>query len=373
MPSRPAAPPAEKLLQLLLEQSADFALFFTTADGTVTDWYRGAEEIFGFTKEEMVGTTARRLFNDEDRARGADEHEMQVARAGGRAEDDRWHMRKDGTRFWGSGVLFALFDGGSDPVGYAKLVRNRTDLKTQTEALDNRSRALEDAEERTRIFLATLAHEMRSPLAPLTNVAELLRMGRPADEALGIIERQVALLSRLVEDLMDMARLRAGKLDLRLAVIDLVEVFELAARAARPRAESCGLDFQVMSVRAPVQVCADPQRLQQVFGNLLDNAMKYTPQGGKILFNLTTEGGEAIVRIEDNGVGMSAEILPRVFDLFTQEAPSSPHARGGLGVGLSVVKNLVELHHGTVQARSNGQGKGSVFTVRLPMHHAEQP
>jgi signal transduction histidine kinase len=132
-------------------------------------------------------------------------------------------------------------------------------------------------------------------------------------------------------------------------------------------------DFQVIPIAGPVPVKADGQRLQQVFVNLLDNASKYTPRRGKIVFNITTEGGDAIVRVEDTGVGMSDEILPQIFDLFTQEHAARAHAAGGLGLGLALVRDLVSLHGGTVHGRSDGRDKGSVFTVRLPMHAATQP
>jgi PAS domain S-box-containing protein len=376
MPSRPPALAAETLLRLLLEQSEDYALFLTTPDGTVTDWYRGAEHIFGYSAEEMVGKSGKRLFNKEDLGRGAADHEMEVALASMRAEDDRWHVRKDGTRFWGSGVLFALRDRDGRHVGYAKILRNRTDVKTQTEALENQVKALSAAQERTRIFLGTLAHELRNPLMPLSNAAQLLRVdtsGRTREEALRIIERQVGLLGRLVDDLMDTTRISAGKVHLKLEVLDLTEVFNAAAQAARPLAEARGQEFQVLPIAGAVPVKIDAHRMQQVFANLLDNAVKYTPEGGKIVFNMTTEGGDAIVRVEDTGVGMSADILPRIFDLFTQEESSGAHARGGVGLGLPLVRKLVELHGGTVQARSDGRDKGSIFTVRLPMHAAAQP
>jgi len=376
MPQRPPAPPPQELLQLLLDQGEDYALFLMASDGTVTDWFRGAEHVFGFTADEMVGEHARRLFNQEDIDRGAEAHELNVARAAGREEDDRWHVRKDGTRFWGSGVLFALHDKESNVVGFAKLVRNRTDLKTQTEALENQVKALTEKDRHKDLFLGVLAHELRNPLAPLTNAVELLRTapaGAMSPHALQIIDRQVALLRRLVEDLVDTARIGAGKVDLHLRLVDLKEPMDAAADAARPLAEAREQDFQVLQIAGAVPVNGDPQRLQQVFFNLLTNAVKYTPRKGKILFNLTTEGGDATVRVEDTGVGMSADILPKVFDLFTQEESSLVLSSGGLGLGLPLVRDLVRLHGGTVQGRSDGRDKGSVFTVRLPLQGTTQP
>jgi PAS domain S-box-containing protein len=373
MPRRPSAPPAGELLALLLEQSEDYALFFTTPEGVITDWYPGAEHIFGFSAAEMVGEHATGLFNSEDVERGAADHEMAVARQAGRAEDDRWHVRKDGTKFWGSGVLLGLRDPAGKLAGYAKIARNRTDVKTQTEALENEVRRLSNADRQNKLLLATLAHELRNPLAPLSNCMELLRDCPAPPGTLQIIDRQLALLRRLVEDLMEASRIGVGKVDLRLTVIDLHDVFYAAADAVRPMAAARGQELQLIPIAGPVPVKADAQRMQQVFVNLLDNAVKYTPRGGKIVFNITTEGGDAIARVEDTGVGMSAEILPKIFDLFTQEVASRAHAAGGMGLGLALVRDLVALHGGTVQARSDGRDKGSVFTVRLPMHAATQP
>jgi PAS domain S-box-containing protein len=376
MPQRPPAPPPQGLLQLLLDQSEDHALFLMTPDGTITDWFRGAEHVFGFTADEMVGEHVRRLFNQEDVDRGAEVHELKVATAAGREEDDRWHVRKDGTRFWASGVLFALRDKESKVVGFAKLVRNRTDVKIQTEALENQVKALTETDRQKDLFLGVLAHELRNPLAPLANAVELLRTapaGSMSGHALQIIDRQVALLRRLVEDLVDTARIGAGKIDLQLRLVDLKEPMEAAADAARPLAEAREQEFQVLQIAGAVPVSCDPQRLQQVFFNLLTNAVKYTPRKGTIRFNLTTEGGDAIVRVEDTGVGMSVDVLPKVFDLFTQEQSSLVLSAGGLGLGLPLVRDLVRLHGGTVQARSDGRDKGSVFTVRLPMQGTTQP
>ena len=373
MPRRPTAPSADELLALLLEQCEEYALFLATPEGVITDWYPGAEHIFGFTADEIVGEKATRLFNSEDLERGAADHEMEVARTAGRAEDDRWHVRKDGTRFWGSGVLFALHDRAGKLAGYAKIVRNRTDVKIQTEALDNQVRALSNAERHNKLLLATVAHELRNPLAPLVNAVHLLRDCAAPPGALQIIDRQLALLRRLVDDLMEATRIGIGKAELQLAVFDLREVFHAAAEAVRPMATAREQEFQLIPIAGPVPVNADAQRLQQVFVNLLDNAIKYTPRRGKIVFNITTEGGDAIVRVEDTGVGMSAEVLPKIFELFTQEHASRAHAAGGLGLGLALVRDLVSLHGGTVHGRSDGRDKGSVFTVRLPVHAATQP
>jgi PAS domain S-box-containing protein len=366
------APGAEELLALLFDRVEEYSLFFLTPDGRVSHWFPGAEHVYGYTAAEIVGQSGSKLFNEDDRRRGADQYELELARTLGRSEDDRWHVRKDGTLFWGSGVMFALHDAAGALIAFAKLSRNRTDVKTQTETLENRVKGLTGREERNKTFLATLAHELRNPLSPMAAGVQLIRQAGHADAtttaALQVIDRQIAALQRLVDDVLDTARVETGKIHLDMQVLDLTEVVEAAADACRPLAERRAQRFDVVVIPGAVDVRGDRQRLQQVLVNLLGNAIKYTPSGGRIALNLTTEGGDAIVRVEDNGVGMSADILPKVFDLFAQEDASLPLSAGGLGLGLALVRELVQLHEGTVQARSDGRDKGSVFTVRLPLH-----
>jgi signal transduction histidine kinase len=172
----------------------------------------------------------------------------------------------------------------------------------------------------------------------------------------------------MVDDLMDAAGIEAGKLQLRLQVLSLNEAIEDATESLRLQAEARRQSLEAITLPAPVYVKADPDRLRQIFFNLLTNAIKYTPEGGRIWIKQTTEGDEVVVRVEDSGIGMTAEILPRVFELFTQEESARPLAKGGLGVGLALVRELVAMHGGIVQVRSDGRNKGSEFTVRLPLH-----
>jgi PAS domain S-box-containing protein len=363
-------PLLEHLLALLLEQSRDHAVILMDPRGVILGWFAAAENIFGYTRQEMVGQHLDRLFTADDRARGVPFHELEVARANGHGEDDRWQLRKDGSRLWASGVVTPLRDAQGSLVGFGKVVRDRTDVKAQLDAAENRAMGLAAADRRKDLFLGTLAHELRSPLGSLLNAIELLRLaGMPAGDGvpLTIMERQVATLERLVEDLLDVSRIGAGKVRLDLGPLRLEEVLRLAAETVRPSMAERAQRFEVLLLPTTVHVEADAARLQQVFVNLLANASKYTPEGGRIWLKETIEGEEAVVRVEDNGIGIGADVLPRIFDLFTQEESSRAMAEGGLGLGLPLVRELVTRHGGTVQVRSEGRGKGSEFTVRLPL------
>jgi PAS domain S-box-containing protein len=364
--------PLDQLLGLLLEQSKDHAVVLIDPRGTIVGWFAAAEHVFGYRREEIVGQSAEVLFTPEDRERGVPFHELEVARANGRGEDDRWQLRKDGTRIWVSGVVTPLRDPSGILVGFGKVMRDRTDLKGQLDALENRAGGLAAADSRKDLFLATVAHELRSPLSPIANAIELLRLsGDQLPDAiegpLRVIERQLASIERLVEDLLDVTRIGAGKVRLEPAELRLDDVLRRAAESVRPQSLHRGQQLQVLLLPTPVCVRGDAERLHQVFVNLLSNAVKYTPERGRIWLKLTIEGADAVVRVEDTGIGIAAEMLPRIFELFTQEECSRPMAAGGLGLGLPLVRELVAMHGGSVQVRSEGRNKGSEFTVRLPL------
>jgi PAS domain S-box-containing protein len=364
MPDSQGSPKPEELLRLLLDQGKDYALILFDARGRIVAWLAGAEMVFGYPADEMLGQPASHLFTPEDLGLGLADHEFEVARKDGRAEDDRWHVRKDGSRIWGNGVLMALRDDAGEIVGFGKVLQDRTDVKARIDALANANR-------RKDVFLGTLAHELRNQLGPIQNAAQVFTLTRGGDAAqqaaADIIGRQVGYFTRLVDDLLDVSRVTAGKVRLRLERVRLNDVLARATESCRPDAERRRHDFQVLVPAAPISLDADPVRLQQVFVNLLANAVKYTPEGGRVWLKATVEGDEAVVRVEDTGVGNSGETLPRLFELFTQEELSVSRSEGGLGLGLSLVKELVALHGGTVQVRSEGKGKGSEFTLRLPL------
>jgi signal transduction histidine kinase/CheY-like chemotaxis protein len=268
----------------------------------------------------------------------------------------------------------------TDEVDFARSLADVLSLAVDRKRLEAELRArvaeLADTDRRKDEFLAMLAHELRNPLAPIRNGLLILRHDRieakVADGTRDMIDRQVQHLSRLVDDLLDVSRITRGKIELRLEPVDLAEVLGRGIETARPLIESKHHRLNVSHQGGAMRVMADPTRLTQVFGNLLNNAAKYTDPGGEISVSLRGEGPSALVEVRDSGVGMAPRMLPRVFELFTQADATLDRAQGGLGIGLTLVKTLVEMHGGRVGALSEGIGKGSTFRVHLPLSHEDQ-
>ncbi|MDB5804318.1 MAG: hypothetical protein JWN73_1640 [Betaproteobacteria bacterium] len=244
-----------------------------------------------------------------------------------------------------------------------ELLKTRAELRDANERLSGADRAKDE-------FLATLAHELRNPLAPMHNVLQILaalKLPEPRVEwCLNILERQVGQMTHLVDDLLEISRIAEGKVVLRRESCELRAIVQAAVEAARPLIEAAGHSFSMTVTETPVWLDADPTRLIQVLQNLLNNAAKYTPQGGKIELIAGWEDSLAVIRIRDNGMGIAPHYLTRIFEKFSQVESARDRAQGGLGIGLALVRGLVELHGGTVQALSEGLGHGSEFVVRLP-------
>jgi signal transduction histidine kinase len=243
-------------------------------------------------------------------------------------------------------------------------------VRERTEELARANAALREADRRKDEFLATLAHELRNPLAPIRNALEILRLANDTGDTVRRqrerLERQVAQLVRLVDDLLDVSRITTGKLRLTLEALTIQEVVEAALDMSRPQLEKAGLVLTTELPPEPVRLMGDRVRLAQVFTNILNNAAKFTEPGGRVWFTVTATAGRVIATIRDTGIGIPAEVLPVVFSLFTQVDRALNRSQGGLGVGLALVRRLVEMHQGTVAAHSDGPGKGATFTVTLP-------
>jgi signal transduction histidine kinase/CheY-like chemotaxis protein len=217
-------------------------------------------------------------------------------------------------------------------------------------------------------FLAMLGHELRNPIAAVLTASEIMERTRNNGvREREIIARQARHLGQLVDDLLDVARVTSGKITLRATVVELHELLRGLLPEWETNARELGLSFSLIAPGTPVEVKGDPMRLEQVLTNLVGNALKYTPAGGRIAVSLTTDGDDALIEVSDTGIGMDVQTLPLVFDLFSQAEGALDRAKGGMGIGLTVVKRLVELHHGTVAARSQGRGRGSSFEVRIPL------
>jgi signal transduction histidine kinase len=246
-------------------------------------------------------------------------------------------------------------------------------VQERTEALEKANSALKDADRRKDEFLATLAHELRNPLAPIRNALEIMRMGgsRPeaVDRARDIVERQVGHMVRLINDLLDVSRITRGKLALTVEKVGIAEVVEAAVETSKPLLDEAQVGFRQTVAEGALYVRGDRVRLAQVFANLLNNAAKYTEPGGTVTLTAGREGNAAVVCVRDTGVGIPPDVLPNVFELFTQVDRNLNRAQGGLGIGLALVNQIVRLHGGSVSARSDGVGKGAEFIVRLPLEN----
>lgn len=359
-----------RLRDLALSEVETHALVLLDPQGTIVGWLAGAERLFGYTADEIIGQNVSVLFTAEDLQKELSRWEQKTASESGESEDDRWQVRKDGARIWVSGTLTALRDAQGELVGFAKIMRNRTDQKLQVETLENQVSHFQQAEQRKNAFISTLAHELRNPLAALANAPHLLKECEKLSPDLALvvamIRRQTEFMSGMINDLLDVARSATGKVSLHKERVVLQEIIENAIETCRPSIDARTQVVQSLMPDVAVALEADPLRLRQVFINLIENASKYNSSGGRIWVKATVEGDEAVARVIDTGIGIAPEVMPHIFDLFTQ-AGATGHAPGGLGIGLSVVKENITLHGGSVQVVSDGRGKGSEFTIRLPM------
>jgi signal transduction histidine kinase len=255
--------------------------------------------------------------------------------------------------------------------GFTKVLRDSTERKRFEEQLQERNEALREADRRKDEFLAVLAHELRNPLTPILNALSILEQeGLPREDqrqARVLIDRQVRALARLIDDLLDVSRITQGKIELRKRAVELKVIIDNADDACRPLIEAREHGLSVSLPPEPICLDADQTRMEQVVVNLLNNAAKYSDRGNHITVTADREHDQAVLRVRDTGVGIPPDLLPHVFDLFTQADRSLDRSQGGLGIGLTLVQRLVELHDGTVEAHSEGVGRGGEFVVTLPI------
>lgn len=368
--SRLSTQELEERFDLLATDAKEYAVFLVGLDGRLVCWNAGAERIFGYQSNEIIGQHFSRFFPPEDILTGRPEFELKTAMEAGRAVSNCWQLRKDGSRFFCQAIVTPLLDENKQARSFARVTHDLTESEA-VQAQRKRADGLAEANRSKEEFMALLSHELRSPLSPILNALSILQQMRTTDpiieQAGNIITRQVGVMVRLVDDLLDISRITQGKLRLTKEEVDLRVVVNHAAESTRPLMDARRHDFSVALPTRPVWVTADPARLEQVVVNLLNNAAKYTDTGGLIRMSLAREGDEAVIRVRDNGIGIAPELLPHVFELFTQVDGSLGRSYGDLGIGLALARNLVEMHEGRLLATSGGPGQGCEFAIKLPL------
>ncbi|MBK5001856.1 response regulator [Pseudomonas sp. S31] len=366
----------EERMRLVAESTHDFAIILLDEQGLVTDWNTGATLIFGYTKEEVLGVSYALIFTDEDRHNGVPEQELRSARLHGRGQDERWHVRKDGSRFYCSGEVSLL--KGCSLRGYVKIAR---DLTGHKRLHDEQSKQLAESQSSSHMkdeFFAVMSHELKHPLNLIQLNADILRR-LPSVKTVGAASKAVSTIceavssqARIIDDLLDVARIRTGKLKLKTEPVDLTEILRGIHGVVLSEQHICPVHLDIATDAGALLIVGDSTRLEQIIWNLLNNALKFSPSGSPISLHLARDGIDAVLRVVDQGIGLDHASLEHIFDLFSQAAPHASHSREGLGIGLSLVRQLVEAHGGTVLASSPGLGKGCSFTVRLPLCAPEQ-
>lgn len=353
---------SEEMLRLLVESVTDYAIYLLDIEGKVMSWNAGAARIKGYTAEEIIGQSFTLFYTAADVAAGVPGRNLEHARTHGSSHDEGIRVRKNGSTFSADVLITALYDRTGVLRGYSKVTRDLTQSK--------RVETLESEGQRINEFLAMLAHELRNPLAPIRNAVSLMKISnldaKQLDWCRSVIDRQTTHITRLVDDLLDVSRITTGKIKLDSEELDLATLVHRGVESSLPLIESREHKLKVNVSAQPVKLHGDMTRLVQVLSNLLNNAAKYTPKGGELEIKAYALGPEVVIHVIDNGTGIPAELIDKVFDLFQQGDRALDRAEGGLGVGLTLVDKIVRLHDGNVEARSAGAGQGSEFIVRLP-------
>jgi len=357
---------SHELFRRLVQSVRDYAIFMLDPSGHISTWNEGAQRIKGYSAQEIIGKHFSTFYPEAEVRSGKCEYELRVAALEGRFEEEGFRVRKDGSRFWANVVISAMVNEQDQLIGFSKVTRDLTERKRMQEEQAARL-AAEEASKAKDEFLAILSHELRNPLAPIVTALELMKFrgDHQTSKEQQIIERQVKHMMRLVDDLLDASRIARGKITLKRERCDLKEVVTNALEVASPLLEERNHHMNVTLPAPEVWVYVDEARLTQALANLLVNAAKYTDPGGHIDLHLQVDDSHALVIVQDNGIGIDAARLPRIFDMFIQGHPRDQ--AGGLGIGLSLVRSLIDMHGGTVEVSSPGQGQGSTFTVRLPL------
>jgi PAS domain S-box-containing protein len=369
---------SNELFRLIVDSATDYAIFTMRVTGEVTSWNTGARRLLGYEEAEILGQNGRIIFTPEEIKNGEAEKEIQKALSDGRAEDERWHVRQDGSRFFASGVLMVLRGREGRPRGLLKILRDTTLQKQSEQELQSLLRreklAREQFEVANRVkdeFLATISHELRTPLNAILGWVVMLRGGsltkEKAAQALETIERAARSQNKLIEDLLDASRILMDKLRIEFRPLDPQAVIEATLEAVRPAAEMKKIRLEAYFEPEIGIIYSDADRLAQIVWNVVGNSIKFTPQGGQIKLNLKRLDSHLELVVSDTGIGIEADFLPLIFDRLRQADSSSTRTQGGLGLGLSIVRHIIELHGGIIRAESPGRGQGTTFRIQLPL------
>jgi PAS domain S-box-containing protein len=376
---------SEEHFRLLVEGVNDYAIFMLDANGYIVTWNSGAQRLNGYTAAEIIGLHFSRFYPPDAIESGWPDHELEVAAEQGRFEDEGWRLRKDGSKFWANVVITALRDADGRLQGFAKVTRDLTaqqrskaleaDNMRREELLEAERSARIEAQRASRIkdeFLATLSHELRTPLNAILGWTQVLKAQRPPqrdylERAMETIERNARAQVRLIDELLDLSRIVQGRVRLDVQRVTLPDVIDAACESIQPAAHAKRIRLEKIVDPLAGLVSGDPARLQQVLWNLLTNAIKFTPKGGRVQVVLQRVNSHIELSVNDTGIGIAPDFLPYVFDRFSQKESVAGRSHGGLGLGLAIAKHLVELHGGSIRAKSPGEGNGATFIVDLPL------
>ncbi len=382
MPTTPLKRTDYDTYRLLVQEVKDYAIFMLDTKGRILTWNAGAQRLKGYTKAEILGKHFSIFYGKEDLANKKPQRELEIAVTEGRVEDEGWRFRKDRTRFWANVVITALHDEKGQLRGFAKVTRDLTERRRNEEALrehtivleqrvNERTEELEKANRMKDEFIATLSHELRTPITAITGWVQMLQSGELSKaqqiKAFEVIDRNIAAQAQLIDDLLNVSRIVAGKMHIDLQLVYPAPLIQQAVDSLQPTVEAKQLKLTTdLDTRlGPVRL--DPSRFHQIIWNLMTNALKFTPKKGHIHVGLKRINSHALLQVTDSGEGIDPEFLPFIFDRFRQADSSRSRRHGGLGVGLTITKYLVELHGGTIYAESEGIGKGSTFNITLPI------
>jgi PAS domain S-box-containing protein len=370
---------SEQRFRLLVENVQDYSVLMLDPEGRISNWNTGTERLYRYQEDEIVGRHFSAFFLPEDREDGRPARLLQVAAAEGHSQDEGWRVRKDGSGFWASVVITALHDPQGNLLGFSKIAHDLTDRKRAEEErvllLKNAEDARRESDAANQLkdeFLAVLSHELRTPLNAITGWAHMLQAGgldyETQRKAVDTINRNALLQARLISDLLDVSRIVSGKLHLELKPVDLPAVVRAAIDTLRVAMEDKEIRIDVALQCDPGLIRGDAFRLQQVVWNLISNAIKFSPRKGNIQVSLAKKDSNVELTVQDDGPGIRPELIPHIFEPFRQGDASSTRSHQGLGLGLAIVRNLLQLHGGMVQAMNREDGSGALFKVALPFN-----